>query len=45
MKKHKISRRQILQGSTALALGAVFASPARAEAPTAEAIKIGRAHV
>jgi iron(III) transport system substrate-binding protein len=35
---HKISRREILKGSTALALGAVFASPARAEAPPAEAI-------
>src|ERR1700761_9800568 len=32
------SRRDILKGSTALALGAVFAAPARAEAPPAEAI-------
>jgi iron(III) transport system substrate-binding protein len=34
----KISRRDILKGSTALALGSVFASPARAAAPPAEAI-------
>src|ERR1700761_7610558 len=32
------SRRDILKGSTALALGTVFAAPARAEAPAAEAI-------
>jgi len=42
MKRRKLSRRDILQaslaGSTALALGAVFASPARAAAPPAEAI-------
>jgi iron(III) transport system substrate-binding protein len=42
MKNNKPSRREILQGalkgSTALALGAVFAAPARAEAPPAEAI-------
>jgi iron(III) transport system substrate-binding protein len=42
MKKRKLSRRDILQGtlkgSTALALGTVFASPARAEAPPPEAI-------
>src|ERR1700710_399017 len=38
MKQTKPSRRQILKGSTALALGAVFASPARAAAPPAEAI-------
>src|SRR5712664_4913265 len=42
MKKRKLSRREILQGalkgSTALTLGTVFAAPARAEAPPAEAI-------
>ncbi len=42
MKKQKPSRRDILQtamkGSTALALGTVFASPARAAAPPPEAI-------
>jgi iron(III) transport system substrate-binding protein len=37
--KHKTpSRRDILKGTTALALGTVFASPSRAEAPPAEAI-------
>jgi iron(III) transport system substrate-binding protein len=38
MKKQKFSRREVLRGSTALALATVFASPARAEAPPAEAI-------
>ncbi|THD60347.1 MAG: extracellular solute-binding protein [Bradyrhizobium sp.] len=38
MKTRKLSRRDILKSSTALALGTVFASPARAEAPPAEAI-------
>ena len=38
MRAQKISRRDILKGSTALAFGAVFASPARAAAPPAEAI-------
>jgi len=38
MKQLYISRRDVLKGSTALALGAVFASPARAAAPPAEAI-------
>ncbi len=38
MKNKRPSRRDILKGSTALALGAVFAAPARAEAPPAEAI-------
>jgi iron(III) transport system substrate-binding protein len=38
MKKPGLSRRDLLKGSTALALGGVFASPARAEAPPAEAI-------
>jgi len=42
MTKRRLSRRDILQGSlkgtTALALGAVFASPARAAAPPPEAI-------
>src|SRR5437667_2631900 len=36
MKKQKFSRRDVLKGS--LALGSVFASPARAEAPPAETI-------
>jgi iron(III) transport system substrate-binding protein len=36
MKKQKFSRRAVLKGS--LALGTVFASPVRAEAPPAEAI-------
>jgi iron(III) transport system substrate-binding protein len=34
----KISRRTVLQGSSALALGSVFASPIRAAAPLASAI-------
>ena len=38
MKNKTPSRRDILKGSTALALGAVFAAPARAEAPPAETI-------
>ena len=38
MKKRKLSRREILKGSAALALGTVFAAPARAEAPAPEAI-------
>ena len=39
MKRRKLSRRDILQGlPAALALGAVFASPARAEAPPPVAI-------
>jgi iron(III) transport system substrate-binding protein len=38
MKHRKPSRRDILKGSTALALGAMFAAPARADAPPAEAI-------
>jgi iron(III) transport system substrate-binding protein len=42
MMSRRISRRDVLQaslqGSTALALGALFASPARAEAPAPEAI-------
>src|SRR4030081_1003367 len=38
MKKRKLSRRDVLKGSTALALGTVFASPVRAAAPPAEAI-------
>ncbi|HZC94539.1 MAG TPA: substrate-binding domain-containing protein [Bradyrhizobium sp.] len=36
--KQKLSRRDILKGTTALALGTVFASPVRAEAPPPEAI-------
>jgi iron(III) transport system substrate-binding protein len=36
MKKQKFSRRDVLKGS--LALGTVFASPVRAEAPPAEAV-------
>src|SRR5205814_9546808 len=38
MKNVKFSRRDILRGSSALALSSVFASPARAEAPPAIAI-------
>src|SRR5256714_7493377 len=38
MKKVKVSRRDILKGSSALALSSVFASPARAEVPPAIAI-------
>src|SRR6187431_1546392 len=42
MRKRKLSRRDVLQGSlrasAALAFGTVFASPARAQAPPAEAI-------
>src|SRR5436189_4859286 len=36
--KCRISRRDLLKGSTALALGTVFASPVRAEAPEPTAI-------
>src|SRR5439155_24487451 len=36
--KCRISRRDLLKGSTALALGTVFASPDRAEAPPPVAI-------
>src|ERR1700736_1205527 len=38
MRRQGLSRRDILGGSTALALGTVFASPVRAKAPPAEAI-------
>ena len=38
MKKRKLSRRDVLKGSAALALGTVFAAPAHAEAPPPEAI-------
>jgi iron(III) transport system substrate-binding protein len=38
MLKSKVSRRDILKGSTALAIGTVFAEPVRAAAPPAEAI-------
>ena len=42
MKRQRLSRRDILRGSlkgsTALALGTIFASPARAEAPPPVAI-------
>src|SRR5271169_4505290 len=38
MKDKTPARRDILKGSTALALGAVFATPVRAEPPPAEAI-------
>jgi iron(III) transport system substrate-binding protein len=38
MTKHIVSRRSVLKGTGALALGTVFASPARATAPPAEAI-------
>src|SRR5712671_5501352 len=44
MKKRKLSRRDVLQGSlkgaSALALGTVFASAVRADAPPAEAITL-----
>ena len=38
MKKRKLSRRDVLQGASALTLGTVFASAVRAAAPPAEAI-------
>jgi iron(III) transport system substrate-binding protein len=38
MKRQKLSRRDLLQGPAALAFATVFASPARAEAPPAQAI-------
>lgn len=38
MRKMKISRRDVLKGTTALAIGAVFAEPLRAAAPAPEAI-------
>src|SRR3981081_2673364 len=38
MKRQRLSRRDILKGATTLALGSVFASPVRAEAPPAQAI-------
>ena len=38
MKRRKLSRRDMLKGSAALALGTVFASPLRAEAPPPVAI-------
>src|ERR1700733_1240393 len=38
MRKSRLSRREILKGASALALGTVFASPARAEAPPPEVI-------
>ena len=38
MKQRKLSRRTVLQGSSALALTTVFASTVRAQAPPAEAI-------
>src|SRR5258708_19327584 len=38
MRKQTLSRRDVLKGSTALALGTVFAEPVRAAAPPAEAI-------
>jgi iron(III) transport system substrate-binding protein len=38
MKDRGLSRRDILKGTTALAVGSVFASPVRAEAPAAVAI-------
>src|SRR5262249_49843982 len=37
MRKHRPSRRDIVKGSTALALGTLLARPARAAAPPAEA--------
>src|SRR5215471_6383669 len=41
MRKHPISRRTVLKGSAALALGTMFAAPARAAAPPAETITPG----
>ena len=38
MRKQTFSRRDVLKGSTALAIGTVFAAPVRAAAPPAEAI-------
>ena len=38
MRKQTLSRRDVLKGSTALAIGTVFAAPVRAAAPPAEAI-------
>jgi iron(III) transport system substrate-binding protein len=38
MKNKKLSRRDLLKGSTALALGTVFATSVRADAPPAESI-------
>src|ERR1700709_661535 len=38
MNKNRVSRRDVLKGTTALALGSVFAAAVRAEAPPAEAI-------
>src|SRR5216684_3383227 len=38
MKRQRLSRRDILKGATTLALGGVFASPARAQAPEPVAI-------
>jgi iron(III) transport system substrate-binding protein len=38
MKRQRLSRRDVLKGSTAFALGTAFASAARAEAPPAQAI-------
>src|SRR3954451_1800475 len=38
MKKRQITRRHVLQGSAALAVGAVFASPVRAQTPAPVAI-------
>jgi iron(III) transport system substrate-binding protein len=38
MRKQAFSRRDVLKGSTALAIGTVFAEPVRAAAPPAEAI-------
>src|ERR1700710_325200 len=38
MRNQKLSRREMIQGASALALGSVFASPARAAAPPSEAI-------
>jgi iron(III) transport system substrate-binding protein len=38
MKKWKFSRREVLQGTTALAVTSTFASPIRAQAPAAAAI-------
>jgi iron(III) transport system substrate-binding protein len=41
MKRRSLSRREVLKGTSAVALGAVFACPARAAAPPPEAITPG----
>ena len=38
MKNRKLSKRDVLKGTAALALGTVFASPLRAAPPPAQAV-------